>query len=527
MNTRPQSSDPFEAGFAADDEFLPASPGRDDAWRQAPVDPAQAFERATAPAAGGPGGASAGAPPDPFAEFPPTRGREVWDEDAYAPSTSEPVAAQPPPATDDLMGAPSGHPVADLIATANAALGEASVPRITIHAFCARAEMAELVKRAAADRRMERAQTVVRPGGLAAAVEYYQNQPTPSLVIVETLDPAPQLLALLGRLAEVCDAGTKVVVIGAANDIALYRELMRRGVSEYLVPPLKTLQLISTITSLYADPASPFIGRQIAFCGAKGGSGSSTLAHNIAHAISERMSAGTVLVDMDLAWGTAGLDFNQDPLQGIADALSQPDRLDPVLMDRMMVRCSDHLSLFAAPATLDRDYEIPTDIYEEVTQKIRQAAPYVVLDLPHAWSGWIRRVLLSSDDVVIVAEPDLASLRNAKNMVDLVRLARPNDAPPRVVINKAGMPGRPEIPMKDFTEALGVAPAMVIPFDAKLFGQAANNGQMIHEVGPKSKAAEAIDQLANAISRREAGAPAPAAAASGKASLLSGLFKRK
>ena len=102
------------------------------------------------------------------------------------------------------------------------------------------------------------------------------------------------------------------------------------------------------------------------------------------------MAAGTVLVDLDLAFGTAGLNFNHDPLQGIADALSQPDRLDPVLMDRMMARPSDHLSLFAAPATLDQDYDISTETFEEVIHKIRGAAPYVVLDLPHAWTVWKR-----------------------------------------------------------------------------------------------------------------------------------------
>ena len=399
-----------------------------------------------------------------------------------------------------------------MLASAEAALGEHSVPRITIHVYWSRPEMAELVHKASTDRRMERAKTVVCEGGLAAAVEAYQNQPTPSLVIVETLDPAPQLLGYLERLAEVCDPGTKVIVVGAANDISLYRELMRRGVSEYLVPPLGTLQLIAAITALYADPAQPFIGRQIAFCGAKGGAGSSTIAHNVAHLISERMGANTVLVDLDLAFGTAGLDFNQDPLHGIADALSQPDRLDPVLMERMMARCGDHLSLFAAPASLERDFEIAPETYEEVAHKIRGTTPYVVLDLPHAWTAWKRRMLTTSDDVVVVAEPDLASLRNAKNIIDLVRQARPNDAPPRVVLNKVGMPARPEIPVKDFGEALGLTPSMVIGFDAKLFGQAANNGQMIDEVGPKSKQAESLEGLARMISRRETGeAPAPKA----------------
>jgi len=471
--------------------------------------------------------------PDPF----------DLDFDAETDFARTPDDAPPTPAADPFAGlsapralgdgdapqaaSPAPNPIAEMLASAEAALGEHTVPRITIHVFWARPETGELIHKASTDRRMERAKTVVHQGGLAEAVGFYQNQPTPSLLVVESLDPAPQLIGYLDRLAEVCDPGTKVVVVGAANDIALYRELMRRGVSEYLVPPLGPLQLIAAITALYADPAQPFVGRQIAFCGAKGGAGASTLAHNIAHLISERMGANTVLVDLDLAFGTAGLDFNQDPLHGIADALSQPDRLDPVLMERMMARCGNHLSLFAAPASLERDFDISTETYEEVAQKIRASTPYVVLDLPHAWTAWKRRMLVTSDDVIIVAEPDLASLRNAKNLLDLVHAARPNDAPPRVVLNKVGVPMRPEIPVKDFGEALGVPPSLVIGFDAKLFGQAANNGQMIGEVGPKAKQAEALDALARMISRREtaAEAPAPKAAAPG-ASLLGRFFKK-
>jgi pilus assembly protein CpaE len=431
-----------------------------------------------------------------------------------APDAHDPFAGLSAPATPDddahVPASAAGNPIAEMLASAEAALGEHTVPRITIHFFWSRAETGELIHRASGDRRMERAKVVTQEGGLGGAVDYYQNQPTPSLIVVETLDPTAKLIEYLEKLSEVCDPGTKVIVIGAANDIALYRELMRRGVSEYLVPPLGTLQLIAAITALYADPAQPFIGRQIAFCGAKGGAGASTIAHNVAHLISERMGANTVLVDLDLAFGTAGLDFNQDPLHGIADALSQPDRLDPVLMERMMARCGDHLSLFAAPASLERDFDIAPETFEEVAHKIRASTPYVVLDLPHAWTPWKRRMLTTSDDLVIVAEPDLASLRNAKNIVDLVRAARPNDTPPRVVLNKVGVPGRPEIPMKDFGEALGLTPSMSIPFDAKLFGQAANNGQMLSEVGPKSKQAESLDILARMISRRETGqAPAP------------------
>ncbi|MDP3855663.1 CpaE family protein [Phenylobacterium sp.] len=485
MNPK-STQDPFELDFDADDEFAAAPPT--DTWSEAPV----AVE----------------AESDPFAASPVAPSIGDLDAALSLGAASEPVRVAVP------------NPVHEMLAGAEAAFGETLLPRITIHIFCTTPETAELADRATEDRRMERTTVVTRMGGLAAAVDIYQNQATPSLVMVECLDTGAELLGLLDRLAQVCDPGTKVVVIGSANDIALYRELMRRGVSEYLVPPLNPLQMVRTVAGLYADPSAPFVGRQIAFCGAKGGAGASTLAHNVAYSITERLQTGAVLVDLDLAFGTAGLDFNQDPLQGIVDALSQPDRLDPVLMDRMMARCTERLSLFAAPATLDADYEIGGEAYEEVTQKIRGAAPFVVLDLPHVWTAWKRKILLTSDDLVIVATPDLASLRNAKNMVDLVRRARPNDAPPRLVLNQVGVPGRPEIPVKDFGEALGLTPTLCLPFDPKLFGQAANNGQMIAEVGPKSRSAEGIDHLAQQIARRD-----PPAVQ--KTSMFSNLFKRK
>lgn len=531
---RPSDNDPFDLGFDAADEF---TTGASDPWRSSTP--------ALNPAVGG--------FDDPFADFPPARPdappaaaqprapqapRQA--PQAQAPAQAPRAAAPPqqqqrppqqqqrrapePVAYDDhdLDVAEAPAPAAPVYhePLADGGMGDAAIPRITIHAFCARPETAGLVEHAAADRRMARASTIVRDGGLEAAVEYYQNQPTPSLVMVETLDSAQRLLHLLDSLAQVCDPGTKVVVLGQTNDIALYRELMRRGVSEYLTQPLGPLQIIRAVGGLYADPSAPFVGRQIAFVGAKGGVGASTLSHNFAWAMAEKMQTATVLVDLDLAFGTAGLDFNQDPLQGVLDALTQPDRLDPVLMDRMMVRCGDRLSLFAAPASLDDDYDIGADAYEEVTQKIRGAAPFVVLDIPHVWNAAARRVLVGSDDLVVVATPDLASLRNAKNIIDLVKGSRPNDVPPRLVLNQVGVPGRPEIPVKDFGDALGVQPSLVLPFDPKPYGMAANNGQMLAEVAPKSKAAEGLEHLARLISRRE---PPP----SQKSSMLSGLFKKK
>lgn len=453
-----------------------------------------------------------------------------------------PAASFPAPLPET---GPSFNPVGELVAGASAALAPAgstvpeltpvpaygqsdpsgvSIPRIAIHVFAERQDTLAAADRAGKDRRMSRATTHIRVGGIPAAIETYAHEPTPPLIIVECLKDPHSLLAEIDSLAEVCDAGTKVVVIGATNDILLFRELMRRGVSEYLVAPLQPLQLIAAIGGLFSDPAQPFVGRSIAFVGARGGSGASSIAHNTAYAMSERIGANTVIVDYDLPFGTAGLDFNQDPLNGVADALSQPDRLDATLLDRMMVRCTDKLSLFAAPATLDTDWDISVEAFEEVTSRIRATAPFVVLDLPHIWGSWMRQTLISADEVVVVATPDLASLRNAKNMIDLVRQGRPNDAPPRLVLNQVGVPGRPEIPAKDFGAALGVHPSLIIPFEPKVFGTAANNGQMVLDLKDKSKSAAAFQTLAQIVSCREL--PAVAGAVTKGGSLFGRLFRK-
>jgi pilus assembly protein CpaE len=88
-------------------------------------------------------------------------------------------------------------------------------------------------------------------------------------------------------------------------------------------------------------------------------------------------------------------------------------------------------------------------------------------------------MLVAADEIVLVATPDLACLRNTKNMYDVLRAARPNDAPPRVVLNMVGVPKRTEISMADFTRASKPSRLSSIPFDAKVFGTAANNGQML------------------------------------------------
>jgi pilus assembly protein CpaE len=378
----------------------------------------------------------------------------------------------------------------------------APVPRVTIHGFCETQSVVDALAVAALDRRLQRAQVTTAMGGAAAAVATFRQQPTPNVIVLESGANPSTLLVHLDNLAEVCDAGTKVLVIGHVNDVLLYRELTRRGVSEYLIAPVGALDLIQAFSDLFHSPGTNPIGRTIAVVGAKGGVGASTVAHNLAWTLARKLSTATVIVDLDIAFGTAGLDFNQDPSQGVADAVFAPERLDSNMLDRLISKCSENLSLLAASAMLDRPVDLTETALDQLLDILRSSTPNVVLDMPHTWTGWARRTLVSADDIVLVAAPDLASLRNTKNLVDVLRNARTNDRRPRIVLNLSGMPKRPEIPPAEFAKALEMELAATVPFDAQLFGTAANNGQMLGELQPGGKFEDLFVSLATSITGR-------------------------
>ena len=377
----------------------------------------------------------------------------------------------------------------------------APAPRVSVQVFCETMETATAVQAAGEDRRLAKAHLKIQMGGMAAAVEAYRSAPTPNVIILET-EERGDILAALDHLATVCDAGTRVIVIGRVNDVTLYRELVKRGVSDYVIAPTAPIDIVRSVCGLFSAPEAKAVGRVIAIAGAKGGVGASAIAHNVAWAIARDLALDSVVADLDLAFGTAGLDFNQDPSQGIADAVFSPDRIDTAFVDRLLSKCTDHLSLLAAPATLDRIYDFGTEAFDSTLDTLRATMPCIVLDIPHQWSGWTRRALIGADDILIVATPDLASLRNTKNLFDLLKAARPNDRPPLYCLNQVGVPKRPEISASEFAKAIESQPIVSIPFDPQMFGSAANNGQMIAEIAPSHRTTEMFLQIAQRLTGR-------------------------
>ena len=372
---------------------------------------------------------------------------------------------------------------------------EQLVPRIDIEAFCTTSEMATAMQEAAYDRRMARTSIAVAMGGADRATETYADTDTPHLLIVESDADGLAVFDELEKLAEVCDPDTKVIVCGPSNDVTLYRELKRQGVDEYIVSPAAPMQVIEAIASVFSDPSEAPLARTIGFVGVKGGCGSSTLAHNAAWMIGQMEKKEVLLVDLDVQFGTAGLDFNREPTRSVVDALGSVDELDDVKLQRLLIEYDDHLSILAAPASLEVISEFEESSVIDMVQLIREATDFAVFDIPHVWTPWVQRAIMQMDEIVLVATPELASLRNLKALYDMLVSRRPNDAPPRLVLNNVGMPKRPEIAVNDVAEIVGRDVDLIVPFEPTLFGSAANNGQMVQEINPKHEVVSTLRTL--------------------------------
>ena len=369
-------------------------------------------------------------------------------------------------------------------------------PAITVLACWDRSETGELIERAAADVRLARTEFYSERGGIDAAIAS-ADECLPDLVLVESTLERTQLLAGLDRLAPRLGASAKIIVIGAVNDISLLRDLAARGVSQYIVPPVGDEDLVQAICTLYANADN---ARVIAVVGARGGVGASTLAYNLAWSIAERQQVGAALLDLDVAFGVAAFNAADDVRASAAELLADTERLNDIALG------SERLRMLTAPASLQASFEPTAEAAAGLVAEVRRTRPVVVLDVPHAWNAWVKQVLTDADEVIVVAGPDLASLRNAEHMLHVLRGARGAGAEPHVILSMTGVPKRPEIPLKDFSDTLATTPIASFVFEPDVFGVAEMARQPLGLSAPRSKAASAIDALATMLTGRDTSA---------------------
>lgn len=380
-------------------------------------------------------------------------------------------------------------------ATPDQTLSSVRVPHLTVAAFCLTATTDGAITRASGDRRLTRVKTQINKGSVDEARRMFETEQTPSLLIVEIDTSGETLLEQLDSLAEVCDPTTKVVIVGVENDIRLYRTLMERGISEYLVGAITPLTYVAMIQRLFGQESDSKLGKVYAFVGAKGGVGASTLAQNVAWTIAEEQSSPTLLLDLDFRFGSAAINLDLKPMTGLEKYVTDPEKLDAALLDRLIVQRGEYLSVLPGFDDVLCDIEPAPEAIERLIEIARASFPHVVVDLPHDWSAASRDTLTSADHVILVTAPDLSSLRNSLALTERLRALRPNDAPPMVILNACRMPKRKEIAAGKFAASLGLETYSTIAFDPATFGAASVKGQTIREQSPRGKAQKSIRRI--------------------------------
>ncbi len=372
------------------------------------------------------------------------------------------------------------------------------LPNLRMDAFFETPGFADTLRAAGRDRLLSRVTMQIQSGGIPRALEAYAAASTPNIVLLELGSRDLELeRSKLESFAEACDVDTKVIVAGSTNDVDFYRWLRENGVSDYLLLPTGDAAVVDVLYRAMNIGRSA--GRVIAFLGAKGGVGSSVLCHHVAAETARKSGKPSLLVDLDVGFGTAALNFDLTPLKGVAELLFSSVAGEAEAVEKFVLRADSNLSLIGTGASLLRGIAITPEHIERTIRRFRESYSYTFLDLPHEWSDWIRNALIDVDDIVVVAAPDIAGLRNTKAMFEALRQMRPNDEDPRLILNMAGVRGRQELRARDFQAAAGKEPDLVMPFAPETFSEAATEGKLIFDVAARSAEARKLQNFAGVV----------------------------
>jgi len=305
----------------------------------------------------------------------------------------------------------------------------------------------------------------------------------------------------LALLPNVARAGTgKVLTVGPAADAKLILRTLRAGSDDYVDESDLEVELESALARLASDAAGlAEPGRLIALLAPNGGSGSSTLAINLAVALArEHKDVG--LLDMKLESGDLAALLDLQPTFTLADLCQNAARLDRVMFERSLVKHESGVHLLAPPAQLADVATVRSDGVNLAVTLARASFPYVVADVDHSYREEQIGVLAKASAVLIVFRLDFASLRNVRRTLEHLERHGVERETIRLVVNRYGQ--SQEVPPGKAEDALGMKIAHYVPEDAKAINRANNNGVPVVIEAPSSKVARSLVQLAASLDGR-------------------------
>jgi pilus assembly protein CpaE len=343
------------------------------------------------------------------------------------------------------------------------------LPEARIDAFVGDPQTAQTLQKLSLDWRFSRVRLNVVTGDINTAVNRYTQEKSPDLLIIETTSIDDSFTGNLEALANVCATGTAAVFIGPENDITLYRRLLEMGATDYLVNPLKIEDVVSVVSKTLLDRLGSSQSRVTTFMGAKGGVGTSRIAQIFCHALAKVEEPAT-LFDCGGSWSLLGATYGREPMITMRD-LATLVRTTPDALDDIIQKVAPHLSFVNAGGDPLLTSTMTSDGFEGVIDVLCRKNPHVVIDLSQSSTGIRAMAFAKSHDIVLVTNATPIALRNTRNLIREIHQMRGQEGPLHLVVNETGLMPKEELSTKDIHEALGIAPAISMPFLSDIFSK--------------------------------------------------------
>ena len=335
-------------------------------------------------------------------------------------------------------------------------------------------------------------------GGLDVALKVMRRGEKPSLVLYDVTgsnSPAADVATLIKHGGR----GLPVIAIGGTIEVGKFREFLAAGAFDYVDRSFGAVALADTVARARhqrarrtTDQGTARSGKVVAFCGSRGGVGVTTCAIATAWSLANAHDTNTVLVDLDVVFGTTAFALDIDPGRGLREGLEQPARIDSVFLERCLVRDGPKLAILSAEEPFDESQIFDAGAATVLLDELKQTFDCTVVDLPRALTPVNRTILAAADDIVLVTSATLAGLRDAIRWLEY--FATVADRAVVRVVQGPAVPGT-ALPQAEFEKNLGHKIDLIIPYDAAAAAAAANSGKAIVDIAPQGAVAKAVTEL--------------------------------
>jgi pilus assembly protein CpaE len=335
----------------------------------------------------------------------------------------------------------------------------------------------------------------VHEGGVNTMATLIKSSTAPALLLVD-ISGAEDPLSAMDELAVHCGQETRVVVVGLENDVGLYRRLLAIGVSDYLVKPVSgpvLAEAIEAATRVHdPEPDHPRAARVIAMIGSRGGVGATALALSAGWLVARTKKV--VVLDLDLHFGSAALSLDLELGRGLHEILTNPDRIDSLLIGSAMTTAGERLQILGGEDSLEECFDSDRAGLTALMANLAGAADCILVDAPRSLNDLSRQVLGMADMIVVVTDQSLAAMRDTRRLLSLARSLKPS-ARTLVIANRVGGVAG-EVSRVDFERGIAAKIDVTVPFDAKAATAAAERGKTLADVARNPATIAALRSLA-------------------------------